>query len=80
MMKQKILIVEDNLTLSRILKDWLENSGYAVITVIDESGARNLLQKDTFNLVLSDVRLPSGNGITLLEWMNNMHIRTPLLL
>ncbi len=78
-MKQKILIVEDNLTLSRILKDWLENSGYAVITVIDESGARNLLQKDTFNLVLSDVRLPSGNGITLLEWMNNMHIRTPFI-
>lgn len=69
-MKKRILIVEDNVTLSQIQKDWLCREGYEVATAMDESVARRLLRKENFDLILSDVRLPQGDGISLLGWIN----------
>lgn len=44
-------------------------NGYVVLTAIDEPGARSILKKNEISLVLGDVRLPVGDGISLLEWM-----------
>lgn len=35
-MKKRILIVEDNIALSHIQKDWLEREGYSVATAMNE--------------------------------------------
>ena len=78
-MKQKILIVEDNIMLSHMQKAWLEEAGYSVSTAIDEPTARKLLRKEPFDLVLSDVRLPVGNGIALLEWLNKEQLKIPFV-
>ena len=79
-MKKRILIVEDNITLSQIVKDWLEREGYAVATAIDEPYARKLLRKESFDLILSDVRLPQGDGISLLEWINKEKQDIPFII
>lgn len=79
MMKQKILIVEDNIMLSHMQKAWLEEAGYNVTTALDEPAARKLLRKERFDLVLSDVRLPVGNGIALLEWLNKERLKIPFV-
>ena len=79
-MKKRILIVEDNITLSQIVKDWLEREGYAVATSIDEPYARKLLRKESFDLILSDVRLPQGDGIHLLEWINKEKRDIPFII
>ena len=55
-MKKRILIVEDNLTLSHIQRSWLEQAGYEVVTTIDEPSARKQIKKTGFDLILSDVR------------------------
>lgn len=78
-MKQKILIVEDNIVLSHIQKTWLEEAGYSVSTAVDEPTARKLLRKERFDLVLSDVRLPVGNGIALLEWLSKEQLKVPFV-
>ena len=65
----KILIVEDNIILCGMIEKWLQKAGYEVLAAIDEPGARNILKKNEINLVLGDVRLPEGDGISLLEWM-----------
>lgn len=78
-MEQKILIVEDNVVLSQLQKEWLERAGYEVVTVMDEPTARRLIRREAFDLVLSDVRLPEGNGIVLLEWLNKENIRIPFV-
>lgn len=78
-MKRKILIVEDNVALSGIQKEWLERTGYEVRTAVDEPSARKLLRKEPFDLVLSDVRLPEGSGISLLEWMGKEHTGIPFV-
>ena len=79
-MKKRILIVEDNVTLSQIIRDWLEREGYAVATAIDEPFARKLLRKELFDLILSDVRLPQGDGIHLLEWIIKEKVDIPFVI
>ena len=78
-MKKKILIVEDNIALSQRLRDRLERCGYAVETAIDEPSARRLIRKSGFDLVLADVRLPKGDGLSLLEWLNGGHRHVPFV-
>lgn len=79
-MKPKILIVEDNVVLSQIQKEWLEIAGYGVVTAMSEPIARRLIRKESFDLVLCDVRLPEGNGIALLEWLTGAGIRIPFVI
>ena len=78
-MKRRILIVEDNITLMNLQKKWLEKVGYEVIAAVDEPTARKLIQKTTFDLVFSDIRLPKGSGISLLEWLNEEKIHLPFV-
>ena len=77
---ERILIVEDNLALLHMQKDWLENAGYVVCTAIDEPSARKWLRKDAFGLVFSDVRFPEGDGISLLEWIAKEKIDVPFVI
>ena len=58
-MKQRILIVEDNILLSRVIGEWLAKCGYETASVMDEPSARRMLADGEFDLVLSDVRLPN---------------------
>lgn len=67
--KKKILVVEDNLLLSGILRKWLKQADYEVLTAGDEPMARKLIRKCPPDLILSDIRLPVGDGIQLLQWI-----------
>ena len=69
-MKYRILIVEDNIMLAGQQKKRLEKSGYEAEITIDEPGARKLLKKESFDLVLSDVRLPEGHSLFFLSLLS----------
>lgn len=79
-MKRKILIVEDNMSLSQMQKDWFSQAGYDVMTAMSEPIARTLIRKTRFDLILSDVRLPEGDGISLLEWLRKEKNDTPFII
>lgn len=79
-MKWKILIVEDNISLSQMQRDWLQQAGYDVTTAIDEPTARRQIRRTAFDLILSDVRLPEGDGISLLEWIRKEKMTTPYII
>lgn len=79
-MKRKILIVEDNVGLSQIQKDWLSRAGYEAVTAMSEPIARSLIRKTQFDLILSDVRLPEGDGISLLEWLRKEKKDIPFII
>lgn len=79
-MKRKILIVEDNIGLSRMQKDWFEQAGYDAVTAMNEPAARALIRKTPFDLILSDVRLPEGDGISLLEWLHKERKNIPFII
>ena len=79
-MKRKILIVEDNVSLSQRQKDWFEQAGYDAMTAVNEPAARALIRKHRFDLILSDVRLPEGDGISLLEWLKKEKRDIPFII
>lgn len=63
----KILIVEDDLTFSRILTAFLEKNGFDVKVKHSVTDGIDALTKSTFDLALFDYRLPDGNGLDLLQ-------------
>ena len=77
---RKVLVVEDNVTLLHMQRDWLENAGYRVMTAIDEPSAHKWLNKESFDLVLSDVCFSEGDGIALLEWITRKQISVPFVI
>lgn len=79
-MKKKILIVEDNVGLSQMQKDWFSQAGYEAVTAMNEPIARSLIRKTQFDLILSDVRLPEGDGISLLEWLRKEKKDIPFII
>src|SRR5690606_23027944 len=64
----------------RLLSMRLQASGYRVSTADCIQGARTLLGVERFDLVLSDVRLPDGDGLALFEDIRRQHPALPVIL
>lgn len=59
---KRILIVEDDTTLSKMLSNILLNTGYQVVFASTVSEALRCIQKDRFDLAILDINLPDGSG------------------
>ena len=79
-MPYSILIVEDDLTFATMLKTWLGKKGFLVDTAGNSARARKQLDAQSYNLVLSDLRLPDQDGISLLAWMKEHGHQIPLII
>lgn len=77
---KSILIIEDDITYGMILKTWLTKKGFEVASVSSVAHAKKHLIEVPTSLVLSDLRLPDGDGLDLLQWMNNKHSLHPLII
>lgn len=75
-----ILIVEDDLTFSTMLKTWLGKKGFDVETAGTCAKARKQITSKEFSLILSDLRLPDQDGMQLLTWMRELDINTPFIM
>lgn len=72
--------MEDNSCLAQMQKQWLEREDYEAVTAMDEPSARKAVNKTDFDLILSDVRLPEGDGISFLKWMAKSNRETPFVI
>lgn len=68
---KKILIVDDEEILREMLRDFFEMSGFAVTEASSGKQAFELVQSTQFDCVVSDVRMPGGDGI---ELARNIHL------
>jgi DNA-binding NtrC family response regulator len=64
---EKIIVLEDDLIVRRNLEQQLRQQRYDVAATDTIAGARELLAKDTFDLLFLDLRLPDGEGTDLLR-------------
>ena len=62
-----VLIVEDRESLRRGLAETLTQHGLSVATAADTYEARRALSRDSFAVVLTDLKLPAGSGFDVLE-------------
>jgi len=65
--KPKVLIVEDDDDLRHGMTRRLQASGYAVVNAEDGVGAISVARNERPDVVLLDLGLPAGDGITVLE-------------
>ncbi len=63
----RVLIVDDEKVIREILSDFLTMEGYLVRTVEDGESAFRELQRRSYNLVISDMKMPNMGGLELLE-------------
>lgn len=76
----KIIVVEDNPVFSSYVCGMLESKGYRTAGVSDCKGARKLFANiGEDDMVLSDLRLPDGDGITLLEELRKQGRNNPYI-
>lgn len=67
MVTKRILIVEDDLSIANLQKDYLELEGYEVSIVTSGDEALQLLERETFDLVILDIMLPGVDGFGVLR-------------
>ncbi len=80
MRKYRILIIEDDLDLARILADFLElKGGYEVETAPDGLEGLKMLKKSRFDLVITDITMPYVSGIGILTVLKRDHPETPVI-
>lgn len=79
-MVPSILIVEDDLTFSTMLKTWLGKKGFEVETASTQAKARKQLGTHSFDLILSDLRLPDQDGMNLLSWLREQQNEVPFII
>ena len=77
---ETVLIVEDDRVYARATTNWLVKNGINARYVLSVDNAKEFLDNHDVDLVLSDFRLDSGNGMELLEWMNTHGYRIPFLI
>ncbi len=79
-MKSRILIVDDEATIRASLQESLTADGYAA--EVAETGEEALARchADTFDLVLTDLRLPGVSGLEVLQALRNQGNATPVIM
>ena len=75
-----LLLVDDDPDLLRLLAMRLRASGYRVTAVATVEDARTRLGIERFDLVLSDVRLPDGDGLALFDEIRRQRATLPVIL
>ena len=69
-----VLIVEDEKPISNLIRMSLTKEGFLCTCAYDGAAAADLLEKNTYDLILLDVMLPEVDGFELMEYIRPMEI------
>ncbi|UCG79496.1 MAG: diguanylate cyclase [Nitrospirota bacterium] len=76
----KILVVDDEASLRAILDQVLSDEGYDVVTASSGEGALEMFSKDTFSVVITDIKMPGMSGIDLLKEIKDIDSDTQVII
>ncbi len=78
--KKRVLVVDDEQLILKIISDILTKEGYEVVIANNCEKATEHLKTSSFNVVLSDIKMPVKSGIDLLEEIKNKDPNIPVIL
>lgn len=78
-MEKNILIIEDEIRIRILLRDYLKKDGFKVIEASDGDEGINAFQNNDIDLILLDIMMPRVDGITVLETIRNVS-NVPIIL
>lgn len=76
----RILLVEDDVTIARLLKEGLEDESYAVDVANDGSEGYRTAVADDYDVIILDIMLPGMNGYEVCRSLRNDGNKTPILM
>jgi DNA-binding response OmpR family regulator len=77
---KRILVVEDEAKLRRVLVDFLESEGYEVVVATDGEAGLELACTQKPDVLILDVMLPKMNGFDVCRSLRERGLRTPILM
>ncbi|HXJ93025.1 MAG TPA: sigma-54 dependent transcriptional regulator [Terriglobia bacterium] len=80
MTKNRILIVDDDSSLRRVLEVQLEQEGYAAVSAGSAQQALSMLQVQGYDLVVADLKMPECSGISLLRQIRSQYPETVIII
>src|SRR5215469_3426484 len=76
--KPTVLIVDDEPDLLELVSLTLSRMNLQARTAVDVNSARRLLKSERFDLCLTDMRLPDGDGLDLVAWIQQNRADLPV--
>lgn len=76
----KILLIEDDISFCKLLEKFLIKKSYDVTIAFSAAEARETIKKESFDLILTDLRLPDFDGIGLMSEFKNTYPHIPIIL
>jgi two-component system, NtrC family, response regulator HydG len=76
----KILLIEDDIPFCKLLEKFLIKNDCEVTIAFSATEARLAIKKESFNLILMDIRLPDSDGIELMSEFKKVNPETPVIL
>lgn len=79
-MKEKVLIAEDDKTLSLLLKFRLEKEGFETYMAADGKEAMTLIESSNPDIILTDIMMPFSSGLEVISYVKeNLQRDTPIV-
>lgn len=75
----RILIVDDETKICKILKSMLSELGHTVVAVEHGSYALNLLRADLFDVIILDILMDEMNGVDVVKKIKEMGIKVKII-
>ena len=79
MSKAKVLLAEDDLSLSFVIKDNLQDAGFEVTHCADGEAAWQKFQKNSYDICLLDVNMPERDGFSLAKKIRQQTDIVPII-
>lgn len=76
----RILLVDDDMTFCLMLKTWLMKRGFEAEEAFSCESALKKIEKEAYDVILTDLRLPDKDGIYLLKQAKALRTETPVIL
>jgi DNA-binding response OmpR family regulator len=79
-LSKRVLVVEDDIDTLQLIVDVLADEGLQVQPCSDGEQAQRLLEREAFDLVLADIKMPRVTGTDLLFFIRHLNLKTRVIL
>jgi DNA-binding response OmpR family regulator len=77
---KKILLVDDDIHIQRLLRDELEEDGYQIMTASNGKEALSLINRQNPDLIILDLRMPELSGLDTMEFISKLKYKVPVII